>query len=263
MGAGSFNNKTVLSSLATDATFESVCKVTKIISQDLFSPTTCLPEKARLASMSRFALMSNAVRRAVAAPHRRTAARLLSYSPDAQAAHRPLSEELRQRTLIALKPDCVQRNLCGDVLGRFERKGFKMQGLKLVQPTRALAEEHYAEHRDKPFFERACRFLCSGPVVASVWEGLEVISISRKIIGSTNPTDSAVGTIRGDYASHFRRNLVHGSDSIESAEREIALWFDEDEVCCGPSCFGCDAAVHCIPYLCETVVLCSFNNPML
>ena len=149
---------------------------------------------------------------------------------NAQEGHRPLSADLQERTFLALKPDCVQRNLCGTVLGRFEQKGFKMKAIKMVLPTRELAEAHYAEHAGKPFFERACRFLCSGPVVASVWEGKDIVPVSRKLIGATDPVESAVGTIRGDYASHFRRNLVHGSDSVESAEREISLWFESHEV---------------------------------
>ncbi len=161
---------------------------------------------------------------------RRPGAAAFGSDANAQVGHRPLTDAQRQRTFIALKPDCVQRNLCGEVLGRFERKGFKMRALKLVLPSRELAEAHYAEHRDKSFFPRACRFLCSGPVVATVWEGLDVIAVTRKQIGATNPVDSAVGTIRGDFASHFRRNLVHGSDSVESAEREIALWFRDEEV---------------------------------
>lgn len=151
-------------------------------------------------------------------------------SENAQKGHRPLTKEQKQRTFIAFKPDCLQRNLCGEIMSRFERKGFKLCGIKLTRPTRELAQKHYAEHSDKPFFERACRFICSGPVVATVWEGLDVVQITRKMIGSTNPVESGVGTIRGDYASHFRRNLVHGSDSVDSAEREIALWFEESEV---------------------------------
>eukprot|EP00465_Bigelowiella_longifila_P014482 CAMPEP_0185277282 /NCGR_PEP_ID=MMETSP1359-20130426/58249_1 /TAXON_ID=552665 /ORGANISM="Bigelowiella longifila, Strain CCMP242" /LENGTH=150 /DNA_ID=CAMNT_0027871337 /DNA_START=83 /DNA_END=535 /DNA_ORIENTATION=+ len=99
----------------------------------------------------------------------------------------------------------------------------------MVNPTRARAETHYEEHKDKPFFPRPCRFLTGGPVVAMVWEGLDVIPVSRKMIGSTSPADATPGTIRGDFAAHFRRNIVHGSDSKEAAAKEIDLWFSAEE----------------------------------
>lgn len=116
------------------------------------------------------------------------------------------------------------------MLSRFEQRGFKIVGLKMVQPSRKLAECHYEEHRGKPFFERACVFLCSGPVVATVVEGRGVIAAARKMIGSTDPMDAVPGTIRFDFGAHWRRNLIHGSDSPESAAREIALWFQPEEI---------------------------------
>eukprot|EP00466_Bigelowiella_natans_P001186 jgi/Bigna1/57967/fgenesh1_pm.43_\ len=129
-----------------------------------------------------------------------------------------------------VKPDGVQRGLVGEVISRFERKGFKLCGVKMAAPTRAQAEAHYEEHKGKPFFPRPCRFLTGGPVVAMVWEGLGVVTVSRKMIGPTNPEDAAPGTIRGDFAAHFRRNIVHGSDSPEAAAREIGQWFSTEEV---------------------------------
>jgi nucleoside-diphosphate kinase len=134
-----------------------------------------------------------------------------------------------ERTFIALKPDAVQRGLIGEILQRFERKGFKFVALKLVTPSRQLAESHYAEHSARPFFAGLVDFLTSGPVVAIVFEGKGVVASGRLLIGQTNPLTSAPGTIRGDYGIDVGRNLVHGSDSVESAQREIALWFSEEE----------------------------------
>ena len=124
----------------------------------------------------------------------------------------------------------MQRGLCGEILSRFERRGLKPIALKLLHPTRALAEAHYAEHRSKPFFERVCVFLSSGPVVACVLEGRGVIGAARKMLGPTETLDAPPGTIRGDYGVHWRRNLCHASDGEESAAREIALWFRDDEL---------------------------------
>lgn len=149
---------------------------------------------------------------------------------NAQAGHRALAPLQTERTFLAIKPDGVQRGLVGEIIARFERKGFKLCALKMMKPTRGLAEAHYAEHAQRPFFQRACRFMCSGPVVAMVWEGLNVIGTSRKMIGPTDPHACQAGTIRGDLGNHFRRNLIHGSDSVESAGAEIKLWFGEEEV---------------------------------
>eukprot|EP00300_Choanocystis_sp_HF-7_P000406 c10327_g1_i2.p1 GENE.c10327_g1_i2~~c10327_g1_i2.p1 ORF type:complete len:224 (+),score=31.05 c10327_g1_i2:55-726(+) len=151
-------------------------------------------------------------------------------SKNPQFGHRPLTPEQRERTLIVLKPDTVQRGLVGQITTRFENKGFKVCGLKITTPTRELAEKHYAVHKDKPFFPRACRFLCSGPCVAMVWEGLDVVATLRMMLGPTNPAKCPPGTIRGDFASHFRRNLVHASDSVESAQTEIGIWFQPNEL---------------------------------
>lgn len=136
-----------------------------------------------------------------------------------------------QRTFLALKPDTVQRGLIGALLGRFEQRGFKVIGLKMLQPSRELAESHYAEHRGKAFYERACTFITSGPLVATVLEGRGVIGATRAMIGGTEPLECAPGTIRFDYGAHWRRNLVHGSDSETAAAREIPLWFRPEELC--------------------------------
>jgi len=138
-----------------------------------------------------------------------------------------------ERTFIALKPDAVQRGLIGDITARFERKGFKLIGLKMMQVSRSIAEQHYGEHASKPFFGGLVDFITSGPIVAMVWEGANAVSECRKMMGATNPKDSAVGTIRGDYAVDLGRNIVHGSDSVESAEREIGIFFSPNELVTG------------------------------
>ena len=132
-----------------------------------------------------------------------------------------------QRTLILLKPDAVQRRLVGDIIERFERKGLRLTGLKLVQVPRELAEQHYAIHKGKPFYESLLTFLTSGPTVALVWEGREAVAVCRSLMGMTDGAKSAPGTIRGDFAISVQNNLVHGSDSPENAAAEVALWFPE------------------------------------
>lgn len=128
-----------------------------------------------------------------------------------------------------IKPDAVQRNLVGEVIQRLENKGFTLVALKIVKVSRELAEQHYDVHRDKPFFGSLVEFITSGPVVASVWEGEGVVTAARKIIGATNPLDAEPGTIRGDYGVSIGRNLIHGSDAVETAQREIELWFSKEE----------------------------------
>ncbi|MCG9892156.1 MAG: nucleoside-diphosphate kinase [Thermosynechococcaceae cyanobacterium MS004] len=135
-----------------------------------------------------------------------------------------------ERTFLAIKPDGVQRKLVGEILGRFEAKGFTLVGLKLVTVSRELAEQHYGEHKDKPFFGGLVDFITSGPVVAMVWEGKGVVASARKIIGVTNPLNSEPGTIRGDFGVDIGRNIIHGSDAPETAVREIDLWFKPEEL---------------------------------
>ncbi|ERT06671.1 nucleoside diphosphate kinase [Lyngbya aestuarii BL J] len=135
-----------------------------------------------------------------------------------------------ERTFIAIKPDGVQRRLVGEVISRFEEKGFTLVGLKLMSVSRELAESHYEVHKGKPFFDGLMKFITSGPVVAMVWEGDGVVAAARKMIGATNPLTAEPGTIRGDYAVSVGRNLIHGSDAIETANREISLWFKEEDL---------------------------------
>jgi nucleoside-diphosphate kinase len=135
-----------------------------------------------------------------------------------------------ERTFIALKPDAVQRGLIGEIITRFEKKGFKLVGLKLQQVTRAMAEEHYGEHKERPFFKGLVDFITSSPIVAMAWEGDNVVETARKMMGATNPKDSAPGTIRGDFSIDLGRNIIHGSDSVSSAERELKIFFSNDEL---------------------------------
>ena len=132
-----------------------------------------------------------------------------------------------EKTLVLIKPDAVERKLAGEILARFERRGLEVRSARLLTVERALAEEHYAEHSEKPFFGELVDFITSAPTLALVLEGESAISVVRTTMGATNPTDSAPGTIRGDLALAMPNNLVHGSDSPESAQREIALWFDD------------------------------------
>ncbi len=135
-----------------------------------------------------------------------------------------------QQTLILLKPDAVQRRLIGEIITRFERKGLRLAGLKLIQAGRELAEKHYAVHKGKPFYDSLLRFLTSGPTVAMVWEGREAVAVCRTLMGLTDGAKAPPGTIRGDLAISVQNNLVHGSDSPENAVAEIALWFRPEEL---------------------------------
>ncbi|WP_031516498.1 nucleoside-diphosphate kinase [Desulfofalx alkaliphila] len=135
-----------------------------------------------------------------------------------------------ERTFLMIKPDGVQRALAGEIISRFEKKGYKLVGLKLMQISRELAESHYGEHKGKPFFEPLVQYITSAPVVAMVWEGKEIISTAREMMGATNPLKAAPGTIRGSYGVDVGRNIIHGSDSPESAKREIALFFKPEEL---------------------------------
>ncbi len=130
-----------------------------------------------------------------------------------------------QQTLILVKPDAFGRNLTGEILARFERKGLRLKALKLVTTPRDMAETHYAEHSERPFFGELVDFITSGPLVAAIFEGYEAVAAARQIIGATNPLEAVPGSIRGDFALEVGQNMVHGSDSPESAEREIGIWF--------------------------------------
>ncbi|GAB5033666.1 nucleoside diphosphate kinase [Nannochloropsis oceanica] len=135
-----------------------------------------------------------------------------------------------ERTYIMAKPDAVQRGIISDIVGRFEKKGYKLVALKLVKPPRSLLEEHYESLKDKPFFPKLMEYMTSGPVVAMVWEGKNVVATGRTMLGATNPLESAPGTIRGDFSIEVGRNICHGSDTVENAEREIKLWFGEGTI---------------------------------
>ncbi len=146
-----------------------------------------------------------------------------------------------QRTLVLLKPDCVQRRLMGTVISRFEDKGLNIVAMKMLQVTPELSREHYAEHVDKPFYPSLEAFITAAPVVAMVVEGLEVISVVRDMLGATSGLKAAAGTIRGDYSSSRQMNLVFASDSEASAQREVGLYFDASQLC--------DYAPVIVPYL--------------
>ncbi len=135
-----------------------------------------------------------------------------------------------ERTFIMIKPDGVQRGLVGEIIGRFEAKGFTLVGLKFMSVSRELAEKHYDVHKERPFFGSLVDFIHSSPVVAMVWEGEGVVASARKLIGATNPLSAEPGTIRGDFGVSVGRNLIHGSDAIETAQNEISLWFSEKEL---------------------------------
>lgn len=135
-----------------------------------------------------------------------------------------------EKTFLMVKPDGVQRNVIGEIVARFEKKGYHLVGAKLMQIPTELAEQHYGEHKERPFFGELVEFITSGPVFAMVWEGENVILTARQMMGATNPKDAAPGTIRGDFAVTVGKNMIHGSDSAESAEREIGLFFKEEEL---------------------------------
>ena len=136
-----------------------------------------------------------------------------------------------EKTLVSVKPDGVQRGLIGDVIGRLEKTGLKIVGIKFIQINDELAGKHYAEHKDKPFFGGLVKFITSSPVVALVLEGNNAISVTRKTMGATNPVDSPPGTIRGDFAIDLGRNIIHGSANDKDAKREVDLFFDKEELC--------------------------------
>ena len=135
-----------------------------------------------------------------------------------------------ERTLILVKPDAMQRGLAGEIISRLERRGLRIVGLKLLQVDRALAERHYGEHAGKPFYEGLVSYITSCPIVAAVVEGTDAVEAVRSTMGKTNPRDAAPGTIRGDFGLEIGRNLIHGSDSKENAEREVDLFFETSEL---------------------------------
>lgn len=135
-----------------------------------------------------------------------------------------------EKTFLMVKPDGVQRSITGEIVHRFEKKGYHLVGAKLMLIPQEVAEQHYAEHKERPFFGELISFITSGPVFAMVWQGDNVIKVAREMMGKTNPTEAAPGTIRGDFAVQMGMNIIHGSDSVESAEREIGLFFNQNEL---------------------------------
>ncbi|MEZ4642273.1 MAG: nucleoside-diphosphate kinase [Chloroflexota bacterium] len=135
-----------------------------------------------------------------------------------------------ERTLILVKPDGVQRGLIGEIVSRFERRGLKLAGMKFMQMSRELAEQHYGIHKGRPFYDALVDYITSGPIVAMAWEGKEAIAAARATMGATNPVSAAPGTIRGDFGMEIGRNLVHGSDSVENGVKEVSLFFKEEEL---------------------------------
>ncbi len=135
-----------------------------------------------------------------------------------------------EKTFVMLKPDAIQRSLSGEIIARLERRGLKLIALKMLRISKELAERHYGEHQGKPFFQSLVDFITSGPVIAMVWEGQNAVQVVRKMMGSTDPQTAEPGTIRGDFALFMGNNIIHGSDSANSAEREISLFFKDEEI---------------------------------
>uniref|UniRef100_A0A3P9L2P5 Nucleoside diphosphate kinase n=2 Tax=Oryzias latipes TaxID=8090 RepID=A0A3P9L2P5_ORYLA len=157
-------------------------------------------------------------------------------APPAKSSKVVTMSELQERTFIAIKPDGVQRGIIGEIIKRFEMKGFKLVGMKMVQASEDLLMKHYIDLKDRPFFPTLVNYMSSGPVVAMVWEGKGVVKTGRVMLGETNPADSKPGTIRGDFCIDVSKNIIHGSDSVESANTEISLWFQPEELVSYTSC---------------------------
>ncbi|XP_061606164.1 nucleoside diphosphate kinase B-like [Phyllopteryx taeniolatus] len=141
-----------------------------------------------------------------------------------------------ERTFIAVKPDGVQRGLCGDIIKRFERRGFRLVAAKLTQASEERVKTHYADLKAAPFYAGLCEYMASGPVLAMVWEGRRVVKLARTMLGETDPAESKPGSVRGDLCVDIGRNVIHGSDTVENAKREIDLWFTADEMLDYTSC---------------------------
>ncbi|XP_025921085.1 nucleoside diphosphate kinase, mitochondrial [Apteryx rowi] len=150
--------------------------------------------------------------------------------PGPPRRHGSDTAELQEKTLVLVKPDAVQRRLVGDVIKRFERRGFKLVGMKLLQANHGILDKHYHQLRQKPFYPSLLAYMTSGPLVAMVWEGYNVVRSTRAMVGDTNSAEAKPGTIRGDFSMHVSRNVVHASDSVEMAHKEIGFWFHSDEL---------------------------------
>uniref|UniRef100_A0A3B4ASZ4 Nucleoside diphosphate kinase B n=1 Tax=Periophthalmus magnuspinnatus TaxID=409849 RepID=A0A3B4ASZ4_9GOBI len=142
-----------------------------------------------------------------------------------------------ERTFVAVKPDGVQRGLCGDIIHRFEKRGFKLVAAKFIKASEDFMKTHYLDLKDMPFYGGLCKYMSSGPVFAMVWEGENIVKLGRMMLGETNPADSKPGSIRGDLCINIGRNIIHGSDTLENAKREVELWFKPEEFVTYTSCF--------------------------
>jgi len=151
-------------------------------------------------------------------------------TPDKLKIFKKIGDEILEQTYLMIKPDGVQRCLIGEIVNRIEKKGYKIAAMKMLKISREIAEEHYGEHKGKPFFGGLVSFITSAPVAAMVVEGDNVVASMRKMMGATNPLNAELGTIRGDYGIDMGRNIIHGSDSIESAKREIGIFFKPEEI---------------------------------
>jgi len=214
-----------------------------------FTLASAVGARAQPQSRARAAPKAAAPLKAARALRAAPAATVFARSPVARTSVRSSAMVVRaarfetERTYVMVKPDGVQRGLVGNIVGRFEQKGFQLKGLKLFQAPKDLAETHYGDLKEKPFFGDLVDYIVSGPVCCMVWEGPGAVKSARKLIGATNPLESEPGTIRGDLAIEVGRNVVHGSDSVENAEKEIGLWFKEGELC--------DWDQHMMPWLRE------------
>ncbi|KAM8844854.1 nucleoside diphosphate kinase B-like [Spinachia spinachia] len=155
-------------------------------------------------------------------PHCSACKVLLNHEPSLLLVH-------MERTFIAVKPDGVQRGLCGDIMKRFEQRGFRLVAAKFMQSSEDHMKQHYLDLKDMPFYAGLCKYMSSGPVFAMVWEGQGIVKLARMMLGETNPADSKPGSIRGDFCINIGRNIIHGSDTLENANREIGLWFKAEE----------------------------------
>ncbi|XVF08757.1 hypothetical protein REPUB_Repub07fG0030400 [Reevesia pubescens] len=196
---------------------------------------TCLsyasPNNLNVRHLAAFHQQSHLFTKSPTPPFPYTKSHVRKSAPGIFLPHLVASLEQVQQTYIMVKPDGVQRGLVGEIISRFERKGFKLTGLKLFQCPKELAEEHYKDLKAKPFYPKLIDYITSGPVVCMTWEGVGVVASARKLIGSTDPLQAEPGTIRGDLAVQTGRNVIHGSDSPENGKRETALWFKEGELC--------------------------------
>ncbi|CAL1589147.1 unnamed protein product [Knipowitschia caucasica] len=147
-----------------------------------------------------------------------------------------------ERTLVAVKPDGVQRGLCGEIMRRFEQRGFKLVAAKFMQGSEDFMKNHYLDLKDMPFYGGLCKYMSSGPVFAMVWEGENIVKLTRMMLGETNPAESKPGSIRGDFCINIGRNIIHGSDTLENAKREVGLWFKPEEFVTYTSC--CQAFIY-------------------